>query len=97
MALTFHNTAPDAVDTPICNDPDAISAVARNCVPKMCQGGSYSASSGLSTRFRPGPEASGGFVVGLAEHEFFREKNLRLFDISFVFYRFFFFSFCTAN
>lgn len=26
---------PDAVDTPICNDPDAISAVARNCVLKM--------------------------------------------------------------
>lgn len=52
VALTFHNTDPDAVDTPICNDPDAISAVARNRVPKMRQGGSYSASSGLSTRFR---------------------------------------------
>jgi len=64
--------SPDAVDTPICNDPDAISAVARNCVPKMRQGGSYSASSGFFTRFRTSPEVSGDdFVVGLPEHEFF--------------------------
>jgi len=67
--------SPDAVDTPICNDPDAISVVARDRVPKMRQGGSYSVSSGLSTRFRPRP----GNTENSAEREFFlgisRERN----------------------
>lgn len=69
VALTFHNTAPDAVDTPICNDPDAISAVARNRVSKMRQGGSYSASSGLSTRFRTSLKVSKKDFKRTVEHE----------------------------
>jgi len=66
--------SPDAVDTPICNDPDAISAVARDRVPKMRQGGSYSVSSGLSTRFRARPETT----ENSTEREFFlgdHERN----------------------
>lgn len=63
--------SPDAVDTPICSDPDAISAVARNRVPKMRQGGSYSASSGLSAHFRTSPEVSEkDSAMGLVMYEF---------------------------
>lgn len=89
--------SPDAFDTPICNDPDAISAVARNCVPKMRQGGSYSASSGLSTRFRASPEASEkDSTVGL-EHEFFRTLLVRKIFASVLVSCFIVFSFCTIN
>lgn len=88
VALTFHNTAPMPL-TPLFATTPTQSLVARNCVPKMGQGGSYSVSSGFSTRFRTSPEASEkDLAVGLAEHEFFSmssKKNIYLFGTSFVF------------
>lgn len=88
VALTFHNTAPDAVDTPICNDPDAISTVARNRVPKMRQGGSYSASSGLSTRFRTSLKVSkknSGFGGAISFSEVMKNPRFS-YNVTFIFY-----------
>lgn len=70
--------SPDAVDTPICNDPDAISVAARDRVPKMRQGGSYSASSGLSTRFRTRPEVTENSIVSFAQLKLLLEVTRRI-------------------
>jgi len=78
--------SPDAVDTPICNDPDAISAVARNCVTENAPRRI------LFSLFRPLdalPDESGRlrgrtspWIWRSTNFFEYRKKNLRLFDIS---------------
>jgi hypothetical protein len=65
--------SPDAVDTPICSDPDTQSLPSRETASRKCaKADLIQASSGLSARFRTSPEVSEkDSAMGLAMYEFF--------------------------
>lgn len=80
--------SPDAVDTPICNDPDAQSLPSRETASRKCAKADLiqplPASRRASGRARILPRASPWLRIFFVD----REKNLRPFHISFVSYRF---------